>query len=284
MLSEKVNINDILSSIPSKRVLMRVDFNVPIKEGKVKDPTRIEATLPTIKKILEAKPKCLILMSHLGRPDGKRDESYTLRPIANALGELLVKSVTFVEDCIGPEVEKTCDLAKDGEIILLENLRFHAEEEKQSLDENGNKIKAKPEDVKNFCESLTKLGDIYINDAFGTAHRAHSSITGINLPIKAAGYLMKKELDYFSKALETPEKPFLVILGGAKVKDKIQLINKMLDIVDEMIIGGAMAFTFLKKTRNMEIGESLFDEEGYKTVDEIMKKAEEKKSKNTFTG
>lgn len=159
---------------------------------------------------------------------------------------------------------------------MLENLRFHPEEEGKIKDKAGNKVKADPAKVKAFRASLNKLGDLYVNDAFGTAHRAHSSMVGVSHPIRAAGYLLKKELDYFAKGLENPVRPFLVILGGAKVKDKIQLIMNMIDKVDEMIIGGGMAFTFLKKMHGINIGKSLFDEDGYKIVDEILAKAKAK--------
>jgi len=178
-------------------------------------------------------------------------------------------------------VEKEIEQAPEGSVILLENLRFHPEEEGARIDESGKKIKADAEAVKKFRESLTKLGDVYVNDAFGTAHRAHSSIVGINLP-RASGYLMKKELDYFSKVLEQPKRPLLAIMGGAKVTDKIQLIKNMIDKVDEMIIGGGMAFTFNKVIDGVKIGNSLFDEEGAKIVKEIIEKAKSKNVKLHF--
>lgn len=182
--------------------------------------------------------KSLVLMSHLGRPDGKVVPKYSLKPVAMELSRLLSKEVTFLDDCVGPEIEARCSNPSEGEIIMLENLRFHIEEEGSVKDDQGNKIKASKEDIDKFRNSLSKLGDIYVNDAFGTAHRAHSSMVGINLPIKAAGFLMKKELDYFAKALESPDAPFLAILGGAKVSDKILLIESLLDKVDSMIICG----------------------------------------------
>jgi len=186
-----------------------------------------------------------------------------------------------LDDCVGPEVEKACADPKVGSVILLENLRFHVEEEGSGADKDGKKVKAKEEDVQKFRESLTKLGDVFVNDAFGTAHRAHSSMVGVNLR-RASGFLMKKELDYFAKVLEKPEKPFLAILGGAKVSDKIKLIEHMLDQVDEMIIGGGMAFTFKKVLNNVKIGKSLFDEEGSKLVQRIVEKAEKNKVKLHF--
>lgn len=170
-------------------------------------------------------------MSHLGRPDGHKVEKYSLKPVAKELESLLSKPVTFLDDCVGKEVESAVEKAKDGEIILLENLRFHAEEEGSSKDSEGKKTKADAEKVKEFRASLTKLGDVYVNDAFGTAHRAHSSMVGVDLKQKAAGLLMTKELEYFAKVLEEPQRPFLAILGGAKVSDKIQLIENLLDKV-----------------------------------------------------
>lgn len=175
--------------------------------------------------------RSVILMSHLGRPDGKVIAKYSLKPVAEELKKQLEKDVIFVNDSVGPEVENAVNTAPNGAVILLENLRFHIEEEGSVKNKDGTKVKAGPEEVTNFREGLTKLGDVYINDAFGTAHRAHSSMVGINLPQRAAGFLVKKELEYFAKALENPERPFLAILGGAKVSDKIQLIENMLDKV-----------------------------------------------------
>jgi len=185
----------------------------------------------------------------------------------------LKRPVIFLEDCVGEKVEKAVAQGKDGAVFLLENLRFHVEEEGSGVDKDGKKIKASPEATKNFRASLTRLGDVYVNDAFGTAHRAHSSIVGIQHGQRAAGYLMKKELQYIGKALENPEKPFLAILGGAKVSDKIKLITHLLDKVDQMIIGGGMAFTFEKVLHGTNIGKSLFDQEGAKIVNQIVEKA-----------
>jgi len=263
--------------VKGKRVLMRVDFNVPLKNGAITSNQRIVAAIPTIKYAIDKGAKAIILMSHLGRPDGKADAKYSMKPVADELKKLLQKDIQFLKDCVGPEVEKACANPAPGSIILLENLRFHIEEEGKVESEGGQKIKADPKDVENFRASLTKLGDVYVNDAFGTAHRGHSSMVGVNLPIKAAGLLMKKELQYFAKVMEKPDRPFLAILGGAKVADKIQLIESMLDKVNEMIIGGGMAFTFLKVLNKMEIGKSLFDEEGSKIVQKLMDKAKAKK-------
>jgi len=187
------------------------------------------------------------------------------------------KKINFLDDCVGEAVEKAVHESSDGAIFLLENLRFHAEEEGRGVDESGKEFKPSKEDIKKFRDSLSKLGDVYINDAFGTAHRAHSSMVGINLETRAAGFLMKKELNFFGKVMENPTSPFVSIIGGAKVSDKIQLIKNLLEKVDEMIIGGGMAFTFKKVLDNMEIGKSLFDEKGAGIVKEIMEKA---KSRN----
>jgi len=275
MLSKKLAIDNIPHLIKGKRVLMRVDFNVPIKEGKIKDTTRIVGALPSIKYCLENGAKSVVLMSHLGRPDGQRVEKHSMKPVLPCLEDLLGKKVQFLNDCVGSEVERECGAASNGKILLLENLRFHlAEEGKGVID--GQKVKASKDEIAAFRKSLTSLGDLYVNDAFGTAHRAHSSMVGVNVDTRAAGFLMKKELQYFSKILESPEKPLTVIMGGAKVADKIQLIMNLLNIVDEMIIGGGMAFTFNRVLNNANIGKSLFDEEGAKIVPQIMQKAKEK--------
>ncbi|CAL1266116.1 unnamed protein product [Larinioides sclopetarius] len=270
MTLKKLSIDAV--ELKDKRVLMRVDFNVPIKDGVITNTQRIVAALDSIKYALDKGCKSLVLMSHLGRPDGKRNEKFSLKIVADELKKLLGRDVQFLSDCVGPEVEAACANPASGSVILLENLRFHIEEE-ENVKNVYMQVKAKPEDVSKFRESLTKLGDVYINDAFGTAHRAHSSMVGVNLPQKASGFLMKKELEYFAKALLNPVRPFLAILGGAKVADKIQLIENMLDKVNEMIIGGGMAFTFLKTLNNMEIGNSLYDEEGSKIVANLMEKA-----------
>eukprot|EP01053_Blabericola_migrator_P007867 Blabericola_migrator_1__7866@NODE_4023_length_1376_cov_950_728801_g2479_i0_p1_GENE_NODE_4023_length_1376_cov_950_728801_g2479_i0NODE_4023_length_1376_cov_950_728801_g2479_i0_p1_ORF_typecomplete_len420_score127_30PGK/PF00162_19/3e157SecA_PP_bind/PF01043_20/7e03SecA_PP_bind/PF01043_20/0_41_NODE_4023_length_1376_cov_950_728801_g2479_i0271286 len=273
-ISNKASIKD--TDVKGKRVLMRVDFNVPIKDDKVTDQTRIKATIPTIKLVLEKGAKAIILMSHCGRPDGRRQGKYTLAPVVPILKELLGHDVTMLNDCVGPEVEKACADPASGSIILLENLRFHIEEETKGVDESGNKVSASKEDIAAFQASLSKLGDVYVNDAFGTAHRAHSSMVGVKLDTRVAGLLMEKELKYFGQALENPPRPFLAILGGAKVKDKIQLIENLLDKVNMMIIGGGMAYTFKKVNQGMSIGTSLYDEEGAKIVPKIMEKAKAK--------
>lgn len=253
---------------------LQVDFNVPLdSDKKVTNPQRIDGAVPTIKYAVDHGAKAVILMSHLGRPDGKRNEKYSLKPVVPVLEEKLGKKVIFTDDCVGPEAEKTVNDASGGQVILLENLRFHVEEEGSAKDAQGNKVKADKKDVEKFRQGLTALGDVYINDAFGTAHRAHSSMVGCDLPQKASGFLMKKELDYFAKALEDPKRPFLAILGGAKVSDKIQLIDNLLDKVNTLIICGGMAFTFKKTLENVSIGNSLFDEAGSKKCAELVEKA-----------
>ncbi len=268
-------------TLTGKRVVMRVDFNVPQdkKTGAITNTQRIVAALPTIQYALD-QGASVVLMSHLGRPDGDKKAKYSLKPIAEKLQELLKRPVRFLDDCVGPTVEAACASMKPGDVTLLENLRFYIEEEgkvtKKKEDGTEEKIKADPAKVAAFRASLSKLGDIYVNDAFGTAHRAHSSMVGVDLPQKASGFLMKKELDAFAQVLDNPKRPLLAVLGGAKVADKIQLINNLLDQANELIIGGGMAYTFLKVLNNMEIGKSLYDAEGAKIVTELMAKAKAK--------
>ncbi|KAF9050792.1 phosphoglycerate kinase [Hymenopellis radicata] len=270
-LSNKLAITDL--DLKGKRVLIRVDFNVPIQEGKITNPARIVAALPTIKYALDNGASVVTLMSHLGRPDGKIVEKYSLKPVAAELEKQIGKPVAFLSDCVGPEVEKAVSSASAGSLILLENLRFHIEEEGSVKNKDGTKTKADPTKVTEFREGLTALGDVYVNDAFGTAHRAHSSMVGVKLPQRAAGLLVKKELEFFAKALEKPDRPFLAILGGAKVSDKIQLIENMLDKVNSLIICGGMAFTFKKTLENVSIGNSLFDAPGSEKVAALVAKA-----------
>jgi len=270
-LQSKLGIQEV--DVKGKRVFIRVDFNVPFQDGKISNNQRIVAALPTIQYALDNGAKSVVLISHLGRPNGAPNPKYTLKPVAAEVEKLLGKPVTFLNDCVGEEVEAACANPADGTVFLLENARFHLEEEGKSKDKDGNKITASKEDVAKFRASLTKLGDVFVNDAFGTAHRAHSTMVGIDLPVKAAGMLMKKELEFFGKALESPERPFLAILGGAKVSDKIQLINNLIDKVNTLIIGGGMAFTFKKVLDNVAIGNSLYDEAGAAIVKDIMEKA-----------
>jgi phosphoglycerate kinase len=280
-LSNKLAITDL--DLEGKRVLIRVDFNVPMQDGKITNPARIVAALPTIQYAVDnAGASAVIIMSHLGRPDGKIVEKYSLKPVSAELEKLLKRPVIFLSDCVGPEIEEAVNSAAPGAVILLENLRFHIEEEGSVKNKDGSKTKADPSKVTEFREGLTKLGDVYVNDAFGTAHRAHSSMVGVNLPQRAAGFLVKKELEFFAKALESPEKPFLAILGGAKVSDKIQLIENMLDKVNSLIICGGMAFTFKKTLENISIGNSLFDKPGSEKVAALVEKAKKNNVKLVF--
>jgi len=260
--------------LAGKRVLIRVDFNVPLDKatGAITNNQRIEAALPTIRFVL-GQGASVVLMSHLGRPDGQRIAKYSLKPVAAELARLLGRPVEFLDDCAGPAVEAACAKPAPGSVILLENLRFHIEEEGKVKLDDGTSKKADPGAVAAFRASLSKLGDVYVNDAFGTAHRAHSSMVGVNLAQKAAGFLMEAELKAFSAVLTSPRRPLLAILGGAKVADKIPLIRNLIDKADEIIIGGGMAFTFKKVLNGMEIGDSLFDPEGAKIVGELAAKA-----------
>ncbi len=234
-------------AVKGKRVLVRVDFNVPFDENlNITDDIRITAALPTIKKIIGDGGRC-ILMSHLGRPKGQPNPKYTLKPVAIRLGELLEMDVKFAPDCIGEQVKAIVNSLKDGEVVLLENLRYHAEEEKND-----------PE----FSKQLAELGDVYVNDAFGSAHRAHASTEGVTKFIStcASGYLMQKELDYLGEAVANPKRPFTAILGGSKISGKIDVIDNLLPQVDNLLIGGGMAYTFYK-AMGYEIGSSLLETE-----------------------
>ena len=270
-------------NLAGKRVLMRVDFNVPQDKatGAITNNQRIVAALPTIKYAL-AQGASVVLMSHLGRPDGKVIAKYSLKPVADELAKLLGQPVAFAADCVGPVAEQAAAALKSGGVLLLENLRFHIEEEGKVKQEDGTSVKADPAAVTAFRAGLSKLGDVYVNDAFGTAHRAHSSMVGISLPQKAAGFLMEAELKAFAAVLDHPQRPLLAILGGAKIADKIPLIRNLLAKANEIIIGGGMAYTFKKVIDHMEIGDSLFDPEGAKIVQELVTKAKAKGVKLVF--
>jgi phosphoglycerate kinase len=269
--------------LSGKRVLMRVDFNVPQDKatGAITNTQRIAAAVPSIKYAIE-KGASVVLMSHLGRPDGQKIEKFSLKPVATELEKLLGVKVAFAEDCIGPAVETQAAALKPGQVLLLENLRFHIEEEGKVKLEDGTSKKADPVAVAAFRAGLTKLGDVFVNDAFGTAHRAHSSMVGVALPQKAAGFLMEAELKAFASVLDHPQRPLLAILGGAKIADKIPLIKNLLGKADEIIIGGGMAYTFKKVIDGMAIGDSLFDAEGAKIVQELSDQAKAKGVKLIF--
>ncbi|MEO6876630.1 MAG: phosphoglycerate kinase [Opitutaceae bacterium] len=257
-------------NLAGKRALIRVDFNVPQDKatGAITNNQRIVAALPTIKYAL-GQGASVVLMSHLGRPDGKVIAKFSLRPVADELAKLLGQPVAFATDCVGPVAEQAAGALKPGEVLLLENLRFHIEEEGKIKQEDGTSVKADPAAVAAFRAGLSKLGDVYINDAFGTAHRAHASMVGIDLPQKAAGFLMEAELKAFAAVLDHPQRPLLAILGGAKIADKIPLIKNLLAKANEIIIGGGMAYTFKKVINGMAIGDSLFDPEGAKIVRQL---------------
>ena len=256
---DKKTIRDI--QVAGKRVLVRVDFNVPLdKAGNISDDTRIRAALPTIQYLCDKDAK-VILCSHLGRPKGKVTEEFRLTHVAKRLSELLGAPVTRTDDCICPEVEKTVAAMKPGDVVLLENLRFHAEEEANDA---------------GFAKKLASLADLYVNDAFGTAHRAHASTEGVThyLP-GVAGFLMERELNFLGKALAAPTRPFVAILGGAKVSDKIGVIENLLPKVDQLIVGGGMANTFLKAQGN-EVGASLLEADKVELARDLLKRAGQK--------
>lgn len=247
-------------AVRGKRVFVRVDFNVPMDDhGNITNDTRIRAALPTIRYLIDEGAK-IILASHLGRPKGKPDPHYSLAPVAKRLGELLKGPVAMAPDCIGPEVEKAAAQLQEGEVLLLENVRYHAEEEKNE-----------PE----FVKQLARLAEVYVNDAFGTAHRAHASTEGIahHLP-GVAGFLLQKEIESMGKALENPERPFVAIIGGAKVSDKIGVIENLLHKVDALIIGGGMANTFLK-AQGYSLGKSLVEGDKLALAQEILDRGRE---------
>jgi phosphoglycerate kinase len=247
--------------VRGKRVLVRVDFNVPLdKQGKITDDTRIRAALPTIEYLVQEGAR-VILASHLGRPKGQANPSYSLAPVAKHLGELLAQNVTLARDCVGDPAMEAVSTLQDGQVLLLENIRFHAEEEKNDP---------------TFARDLSALAELFVNDAFGTAHRAHASTEGVTHYIPAvAGLLMQKEVEFMGNALERPERPFVAIIGGAKVSDKIGVIENLLEKVDALIIGGGMANTFLK-AQGFNVGKSLLEAEKVELAKQLIDKAQAK--------
>lgn len=257
----KLSIRDL--DLSGKRVFIRVDFNVPLDKGAVSDDTRIRATLPTLKLAIERGAR-LVLASHLGRPKGKADPKYSLQPVAARLWELLGKDVAFAPDCVGAEAEAKSKALKNGDVLLLENVRFHPEEETND-----------PE----FAKKLAILCDgLFVCDAFGSAHRAHASVVGITKHVRqsAAGLLMEKELAYLGKAISNPERPFVAVLGGAKVSDKIEVVRNLMKLADTMLIGGAMAYTFLKSQGN-PVGKSLVEDDKLDLAKGLLEEAAKRK-------
>ena len=256
---DKATIRDV--NLAGKRVLVRVDFNVPLDDGKVSDDTRIRAAIPTLQYILEQKPKSLILMSHLGRPKGERNPRYSLAPVAPVLAMKLGVDVQFADDCIGNAVTQALESLPEGGVLLLENTRFHAGETKNDLE---------------LAKSLASIADIFVNDAFGSAHRAHSSTVGVTEYLDAvAGLLLEKEINYLSNVISAPERPFVAILGGAKVSDKIAVIEALLDKVDKLLIGGGMANTFFK-AQGHAVGNSLVEEDAVALASSLLSKGGDK--------
>lgn len=253
----KLTIEDI--QIKNKRVVMRVDFNVPIKDGKITDDNRIVQALPSINYVID-NGGLLILLSHLGRPKGEPNPEFSLKPVADYLATIVSAKVHFAEDCIGKEAEKAVASAKPGEIVVLENVRFHSGETKNDS---------------SLSKSFAALGDVFVNDAFGSSHRAHCSVAGITefLQPAAAGYLLEKEIKFLSESINAPERPFVAVLGGAKVSDKIGVIRNLIDKVDTIIVGGGMTYTFYK-AKGLPIGKSLLEDDKVELAAELMQEAE----------
>jgi phosphoglycerate kinase len=262
----KKTISDI--NVTSKKVLMRVDFNVPIENGIVEDDTRIDAALPSVRYVLE-RGGSVILMSHLGRPKaGKREPEFSMKPLVAVLAAKLGVPVQFASDCVGPEASAKAAALKAGQVLLLENLRYHAEEEGKG---------ATTEQQEAFAKALASLGEVYVNDAFGTAHRAHASVAVVNKYFKesAAGFLLEKEITYLAKTLESPSRPFVAIIGGAKISGKIDVVTNLLNKVDTLLIGGGMAYTFFK-AQGFTIGGSIHEDDKLDLAKQILADAKAK--------
>ena len=269
MSFNKKSVRDV--ELKGRRVVMRVDFNVPVKEGKIKDDTRISAALPTIKYVLD-KGASLVLLSHLGRPDGEVKSEFSLKPTAVRLGELLGKEVKFASDCIGDQAVSMAKSLKPGEVLVCENTRFHKAEDMKAKTDEDKKT------MNDFAKELAKLGEIFVNDAFGSAHRAHGSTALIckYIPVSVAGFLMEKEIQYLGQAIDNPVRPFIAIIGGAKVSDKLAVLKALIEKCDSLLVGGGMAYTFLK-AQGHEVGKSLCELELVDTAKEIMALAKQKK-------
>jgi phosphoglycerate kinase len=284
VLASKQNLSHI--DIRGKRVLVRVDYNVPLEEGKVTDTSRVDATLDTLRYLLDPArgARCVVLICHLGRPGGNFDpRDWSLAPVRDILADRLPGHVVkFLPDCVGPEVERAIDTGSSVDnaatggrapVFLLENLRHHIEETGEGVTSDKKKVKAETAKVAEFARQLSRLGDVFVFEAFGAAHRPHASVVDIDIPQRVAGLLMGKELDVYARVLGNPQKPFVAIIGGSKVSVKIHVIRHLLTVVDEMVIGGGMAYTFKKVLNNMAIGKSIFDQEGASEVPKIMEEA-----------
>ncbi|MDX2176977.1 MAG: phosphoglycerate kinase [Candidatus Sumerlaeia bacterium] len=260
----KLSVADI--DVRGKRVLLRCDFNVPLDGDRITDDSRIVESLPTIRHLIQHGGR-VVIASHLGRPDGKRTPEFSLAPVAKRLSELLGKQVPLASDCVGPEVEAQAAALKDGDVLLLENVRFHKQEDEKKNKETKTFSEARQE----FAKRMAALGDVYVNDAFGTAHRDHVSTCGVGhlLSPRACGFLIQKELKYLKEALEAPKRPLLAIIGGAKVSTKVPVIESLLDKVDTLYIGGGMTYTFAK-AMGYEIGKSLFEAEAFETAQKLL--------------
>lgn len=256
----KLSMKDL--DLKDKRVFVRLDLNVPMKEGQIVDDTRIRESLPTIRYIVE-KGAIAILASHLGRPKGEKKAEFSLKPVAERLSQMLAKPIRFLSDCVGEAVSTEVRSGKGGDVFLLENLRFYKEEEKND---------------EHFSKQLADLAERYVNDAFGASHRAHASIVGITrfIPLRAAGFLLQKEIDHLGNLLSDPERPVTALIGGAKISDKIEVVSNLLNIVDNLLIGGGMAYTFFK-SRGQAIGQSICEDDKLGLARELMQQAAEKK-------
>lgn len=277
MLLDKLKVSEV--NVKGKRVLLRVDYNVPIQDGEITNNYRIVATIPTFNYLFKKGAKSIVILTHLGKPFGRKNRKLSLQILVPEIEKCLGRVVIFLPEGVGQKTEKACANPTPGSVFLLENLKFHIEEEGQGVNDRGVKIQAEKDDILKYCAAISSLGDVYVNDAFGAAHRSHSTLVGCTLPVRAAGLLLIKELSFLEKAMENPNRPFLVILGGSKVSDKIQVIDSLLDKVDSLIIAGGMAFTFLKIINKMEIGKSLFDEKGAEIVKDLVAKAKQKNVK-----